>query len=163
MDHVSVNMAGPMASRPRARPRALLSTGPRRAHAVAVAMRRTQRVGAQPTEPPGVHARHYTRPTSHALLSPRIWSGVAQSRPSTPDVAAGRSSPVRLTVRHPCSSSSVAVASTRTPWILPCVCIGRPTRLLTGIAAAAADRRLPRRRPSPEPVPAKPTPSCDRG
>jgi hypothetical protein len=49
------------------------------------------------------------------------------------------------------------------PWNLPCTCIGRPTRLLAGIAAVVANRRPPRRRPSPEPFLAKPTPPIDRG
>jgi hypothetical protein len=64
---------------------------------------------------------------------------------------------------RPSSSPSSTLASTRTPWSLPCMCIGRLTRLLTGIAAAADDRCPPRRRSSPEPFPAKPTPPIDRG
>jgi hypothetical protein len=70
---------------------------------------------------------------------------------------------VRSTIHHPSSSPSSTLASTRTPWTLPCTSIGRPNCLLAGIAAAAADRHPPRRRPSPEQFPTKPTPPIDRG
>jgi hypothetical protein len=57
MNHASVNVAGPTASRPRARTRALLTAGVRRAHAIAIAMRRAQRTGAKLAKPPSVHER----------------------------------------------------------------------------------------------------------
>jgi hypothetical protein len=91
-------------------------------------------------------------------LLPRICSGAAPRRPSAPAVTAAPSSPVHPTVHRLCSSPSSTLASTRTHRTLPCTCIGRTNRQLAGIAAAAADRCLPRRGPSPEPFPAKPTP-----
>jgi hypothetical protein len=68
---------------------------------------------------------------------------------------------VRSAFHRPSSSPSTTLASTHTPWTLLCTRIGQPTRLLAGIAGTAADRRPPRRRPSPEPSPAKPTPPSE--
>jgi hypothetical protein len=60
----------------------------------------------------------------------------------------------------PSSSPSTTIAPTHTPWTLLRTCIGWPTRLLAGIATAAADRHPPCCRPSPEPSPLLTVNSC---
>jgi hypothetical protein len=102
-------------------------------------------------------------PDGPCTLLPRICSGAAPRRSSASAVAAAQSSLVHTAVHRPCSSSRAVEASTRTPWTLLCTCFVRSTRLLTGSAVVAADRHLPRHRPSPELFPAEPTPPSDRG
>jgi hypothetical protein len=157
-DHASVIVAGPTALCPRTRTCALPTALLRRVPAVVRATRRgpAGQATRRACMPIGSPDAPHTPPSSHSL-----------GRSSEPPLRARRrrrrSSLVRPTVHRPSSNSSTTNASTRIPWTLLCMCIGWPTRLLSGIAAAAADRRPPRCRPSPEPFPAEPTPPIDQG
>jgi hypothetical protein len=160
VDHASVNVAGATDSRSHARAAVdrVASCACRRSGHTPCPTRRgpADRATWRACAPLDLPDAPCSPPASHLL-----------GRSSEPPLRVRRrrrsDSPVRPTVHRPCSSSSVAVASNRTPCTLPCTCIGRPTRRLDGIAAAAADRRLPRRRPLPQPLPAEPTPPSDRG
>jgi hypothetical protein len=142
MDNVSVNVAGPTASCPHARtvvdratPGACLRGGhaPRRMRR-GLADRATWRACA-PLDPPYAPL---TPPASH-LLGRSSKLPLRARRRRRPEVAgAPHCPPPLLEFKHRSGLHPH-------PWTLPCTFIGRLTRLLPGIAAAAADRRLPRR------------------
>jgi hypothetical protein len=144
MDHTSAIVAGPTASRPHA-PRALPLAEPRRSAAVAGHAPRPVRRG-----PAGRASWRACAPIGlpDAPYAPRPLHSPGRST-EPPRSARRRRRPKLVGAPHcppPLLKPKLHISLHRTPWSLPCTCIGRPTRLLAGIAAAAADRRPPRHR-----------------